>query len=732
LGAYDRICHTHSEAYSKWATTQGAIVMAGNMGVASKYGTNALYYWEIYHLMGDPSVMPYLTQAQVINITVQPVIAVGATSLQVNAVPYAYVALTDSATHTLRASAFANASGVATLTLPSDLATGAYELAASAQQYRTAFRELHVVAPTAGEAYAFASRILTLAAPNAGDTVPLSVMVKNIGEATANSVVVHLWSDTPGLDFAVDSVVVAAVLPGGNVIVGVDAVIGQQVSDGTEAVITATTSWGDDGVTSVNFPVSVKAPVLRTSYSSNILTVLPGDAISVDVTVANYGHAALPSGRLVALSPTALLNVSCQDTAAFSIAAGGSVTVPYSIQTDSQLPSGIVVPLYVQMEGFYNTIDDTLSVISSLLATETFESGSFHLTGWTQGTYPWTFTSSESDGGTWSLRSNASLSHSQTSEVTLGYTFSEDDSIRFSYKVSSENYYDMFYFYIDGQETLVASGDVDWTSVAYPVQQGTHTFRFAYTKDYSVSSNQDCAWIDNIVLPPVTNPVNFQSDTVCAGSLYMVGSDTVDTGTPGAGTLVVSDSEPMAIVDYTVLPVHNIDTVVAACDSLWFGDRIYTESETLSYSEVTPVACDSIVIHLVVNYSVTDTIQTVVEGDSYQWGDSCYTVSGEYCQTFTTEAGCDSVVVMQLTLVSGGEGIDNTDVVTVVLYPNPTVGEVYFSKEVSEVAVYDASGRLVVKQARTKYVDLSQLPAGTYLLRLGLPEGEVSCRVVKK
>ena len=35
LGAYDRLCHTHGEAYSQWALTQGAVMMVGNMAVES-------------------------------------------------------------------------------------------------------------------------------------------------------------------------------------------------------------------------------------------------------------------------------------------------------------------------------------------------------------------------------------------------------------------------------------------------------------------------------------------------------------------------------------------------------------------------------------------------------------------------------------------------------------------------------------------------------------------------
>ena len=37
---------------------------------------------------------------------------------------------------------------------------------------------------------------------------------------------------------------------------------------------------------------------------------------------------------------------------------------------------------------------------------------------------------------------------------------------------------------------------------------GQHTFKWEYTKDVSVSSGEDCAWVDNIVFPP-TNVYTF-------------------------------------------------------------------------------------------------------------------------------------------------------------------------------------------------------------------------------
>ena len=56
LGAYDRLFHTHGESSDGWAITQGQILLAGNLAVQSSLSSYKRYYWEIYHLMGDPSL----------------------------------------------------------------------------------------------------------------------------------------------------------------------------------------------------------------------------------------------------------------------------------------------------------------------------------------------------------------------------------------------------------------------------------------------------------------------------------------------------------------------------------------------------------------------------------------------------------------------------------------------------------------------------------------------------
>ena len=66
------------------------------------------------------------------------------------------------------------------------------------------------------------------------------------------------------------------------------------------------------------------------------------------------------------------------------------------------------------------------------------------------------------------------------------------------------------------------SGEEGWARAAYAVTAGTHTFKWAYSKDGSVVSGSDCAWVDFIVLPaqPMTTAYAGLDQTICQGDNY--------------------------------------------------------------------------------------------------------------------------------------------------------------------------------------------------------------------
>ena len=47
------------------------------------------------------------------------------------------------------------------------------------------------------------------------------------------------------------------------------------------------------------------------------------------------------------------------------------------------------------------------------------------------------------------------------------------------------------------------AGEVSWSLEAFPVEVGSHTFKWLFIKDGGVTSGSDAVWIDFVVFPPL-------------------------------------------------------------------------------------------------------------------------------------------------------------------------------------------------------------------------------------
>ena len=136
LGAYDRLFHTHGESYDKWMTTFGSMIAAGNLSVQASTSDFSMkkYYWEVYHLMGDPSVMTYLTKPFWMPVVLNEVIPFGDSTLNAKVAPHSYCALTDY-DGALLSAGFADADGNITLQFAPMEVHAPYRFSAWAQKY---------------------------------------------------------------------------------------------------------------------------------------------------------------------------------------------------------------------------------------------------------------------------------------------------------------------------------------------------------------------------------------------------------------------------------------------------------------------------------------------------------------------------------------------------------------------------------------------------------------------
>ena len=94
LGAYDGLFHDHGEAMDQWYVTNDAIVFSGNLAVMEAGSSQmTIYYWNIYNLMGDPSLSTWIGTPGVNAVSHPEEIFLGTTSMAVQAQPGSYCGL---------------------------------------------------------------------------------------------------------------------------------------------------------------------------------------------------------------------------------------------------------------------------------------------------------------------------------------------------------------------------------------------------------------------------------------------------------------------------------------------------------------------------------------------------------------------------------------------------------------------------------------------------------------
>ena len=92
-GLYDALFHTQANEVndpSTWGITTAQMIYYGNMAVEESASSRKEYYWQIYQVMGDPTLVPYVGIPENIVLSVDPVI-MGSNTVSINTSPYTYI-----------------------------------------------------------------------------------------------------------------------------------------------------------------------------------------------------------------------------------------------------------------------------------------------------------------------------------------------------------------------------------------------------------------------------------------------------------------------------------------------------------------------------------------------------------------------------------------------------------------------------------------------------------------
>jgi len=104
-----------------------------------------------------------------------------------------------------------------------------------------------------------------------------------------------------------------------------------------------------------------------------------------------------------------------------------------------------------------------------------------------------------SDTGVAAAESPENLNNNESSWLEVVVTMPPGGgSVTFSYMVSTELNYDILSLYIDEISVFEASGIVPYTAVSIPFDEGVHTLRWEYSKDFNFNGGDDQVFVDTI------------------------------------------------------------------------------------------------------------------------------------------------------------------------------------------------------------------------------------------
>lgn len=112
------------------------------------------------------------------------------------------------------------------------------------------------------------------------------------------------------------------------------------------------------------------------------------------------------------------------------------------------------------------------------------------------------------------------IDHGQQSSLRLPVEMVAEGQIDFRYQVDSEQGFDTFQFLVDDQPLLNVTGQTGWQTFRATLPAGQHLLVWRFSKDSTLSSGQDAAWIDDVRIEPVSlarwQPADTASDASAA------------------------------------------------------------------------------------------------------------------------------------------------------------------------------------------------------------------------
>jgi hypothetical protein len=676
--------------------TFGGIHVNGCMQMNDDYGAEGDEMTDTWTIFGDPSVMVRTATPQEITYNADPIIFLGGTEYTVTA-----DAIDGRATLSIGGEI------VATAKVENGVALLEFEAITEPQMATltiTGFNNVPVITevefiPAEGPYVKVDEYLITDEQFNNnqladyGETISLSLTLGNVGTETAYDVTINAATTNEYITLTGDNYLVGDVNADGTVSVSdvFEVTVAENAPDQHKAEIIFTIQDGSEEVWESRIMLTLNAPVIEMASVTMLESIgnengYPdaGELMEIAIEKFNSGHAtSLPFTTTINALTNNIVVVDAEiNDNGMDPETTNTASHKFSVSNDAV--SGDVVSVEIVLTYEEIIIKDTITASVGLVI-EDFETGDFTAYEWVnEETNPWEITDSPVFEGVYAAKSGL-ITHDQTSELSITIEVGSDDQISFMQKVSSESGYDELKFYIDGIEQDVWSGAGEWTEQTYDVAAGERTFTWKYEKDGSVSSNDDCAYIDYIIFP------SFDDGSANENTLPEMSYEGVTTA--------YTDREFEITITGTDLDEDEL-TFSSAGQPEWMTFTDNGDGTASLTAEQAPIEAI---------------------GDSYAVVVGVNDGKGVVTETINIDV---------LRYPVGINGIDNG---RLTIYPNPAndVLNINYSLNASEkvhATIYNMNGQVVQQITsgtkatgnHTEQVNIEQLPAGVYYMQVNL------------
>ncbi len=752
--------------------TPGQALLRGKLYMYSIFGggdSYVSYHYKIYCVLGDPSIHIWKDLPQPVSVNYPAAIPFGNNTVEFTVthsstglpVANALVCITGI---TIFSSGYTDATGKAYIDVNS---VDEEELTVTVRGGNVIPYQgiLYVVQPNGPYVIKNSYTLNDIAGGNGNgimetsEIILASLTIKNVGNGDATNVMVTIETSDEYVTVTDNTESYGTILGGAMAVVpdGFGWEVANNIPD-LHTVIFEMTATDGSGIWTSFFSVVGHGPLIEfgnkqidDTQGNGNGRLDPGETALLIIQTFNNGsyNASNTFGSLSCSSGFITLNNSTYNF--YDIEAGIMEEAIFSITVAANAPVGISVSyIYDVTSGGYSLQESFATTIG--LIVEDWETGDMSMFDWaTGGNSNWAVSQENPHEGAYCVKSG-DINDNQSNWLSLEYEAISSDSIAFWYKVSSEHNYDYLKFYIDNIQKGSWSGDVGWERSAYAVTAGAHTFKWAYSKDISVSTAADCAWVDFIVLPAsafaIAASFNSNITQVCE-------NNTVNFFDQSSGNVILwewifeggyptTSNQQNPTVLYSTHGSYDVALTVSNG----------TENNTMMlYDYITVNAIPEVAIEpfdwVCLGWPAFELTGGMPAGGEYTgpgvengWFDPAIAGVGTHSisYTYSDPNSCENFATETI-LVDPCTGFnDISDLSGINLYPNPTTGLITLSFDqnsgMTEILVLSTLNKLVYTESvnatagKRLEIDLSNLVKGIYFIKLKSEKKEEILKVI--